>query len=206
MNQWFEIDYIMGKPENGSDNHVKSCYYAVVYDVEKNGNNHSIDKKKTAASRNRPGLIKVCQAARANLTLFNVQRSVSHGHQKGLHFLNSLLNSLFILLHWNKWGGRTAVRYNWPLSMMFFCPFSKGSFEELRFGFQWVVMEWYCQTLSSSSWPNSVCLSHKLIFRLVHSSVMYEVKTSLESFTSGEKEEGGDNSVRGGRGVPGDQH
>ncbi len=35
---------------------------------------------------------------------------------------------------------------------------------------------------------------------------MYEVKTTLESLTSGEEEKGGHNSVGGGCGVPGDQH
>lgn len=35
---------------------------------------------------------------------------------------------------------------------------------------------------------------------------MYEVKTALESLTAREEAEGGDHPVRGGRGVPGDQH
>ena len=42
--------------------------------------------------------------------------------------------------------------------------------------------------------------------RPVHCPVMYEVKTALESLTAREEAEGGDNPVREGRGVPGDQH
>ena len=60
------------------------------------------------------GFKKCVRQPRAHLALFSFQRSVSHGHQKGLDFLNSLVNSLLVLLHWHKWeGGGSAVRYYW---------------------------------------------------------------------------------------------
>ena len=65
--------------------------------MTKLGNNHSIDKNKTAASRNRnrPGLIKVCQAARANLTLFRGQSAMDTRKASTSSIASSIAYSYF---------------------------------------------------------------------------------------------------------------